>query len=56
MKNILYITAIFMFFLLSINNFNSIAQTDPDKLYLKDFRPKNIYNIPETTITKGNFL
>lgn len=55
MQNILHIITIFVFFSLLINNFSSIAQSDPEKLYLKDFRPKNIYNIPVTTITKGKY-
>jgi len=35
--------------------FNLKAQTDPEKILLKNFRPKNIYNIPITTITKAKF-
>jgi len=46
---------IIVFLLLSINNLNSFAQTNPEKIYLKDFRPKSIYNIPVTTIPKAKF-
>jgi predicted TIM-barrel fold metal-dependent hydrolase len=32
-----------------------MAQTPPDKILLKDYRPKSIYNIPKTTIKKATF-
>ena len=35
--------------------FNSLAQTTPDKLLLKDFRPKSIYHVPVTKITKAKY-
>lgn len=31
------------------------AQTDPGNLLLKNYRPKSIYNVPETKITKAKF-
>ena len=34
---------------------NIYSQTSPDKLLLKNYRPKNIYNIPVTKIEKAKF-
>ena len=34
---------------------NITAQTNPENLLLKDFRPKSIYNIPVSTISKAKF-
>lgn len=34
---------------------NLPAQTDPEKLLLKNYRPQSIYNIPVTTITKAKY-
>ncbi|HOZ20881.1 MAG TPA: amidohydrolase family protein [bacterium] len=33
----------------------SLAQTPPDQLLLKDYRPKSIYNIPVTRVEKARF-
>jgi predicted TIM-barrel fold metal-dependent hydrolase len=44
-----------LFLLILSFSFNFKAQTDPEKILLKNFRPKNIYNIPVTTITKAKF-
>lgn len=55
MKNILLqIIILFFFILLNING-GLIAQTDPEKLLLKDFRPKSIYNVPFTKIEKAKY-
>ena len=40
---------------LILYNLTSLAQTNPEKILLKDFRPKSIYNIPITTIPKAKF-
>ncbi len=32
-----------------------IAQTDPSHLLLKDYRPKSIYNVPVTKVTKAKY-
>ena len=34
---------------------NLLAQTSPDKLLLNNFRPKNIYHVPVTKVTKAKF-
>lgn len=34
---------------------HAIAQTPPDKLLLKDYRPKSIYKIPQTFIAKSKY-
>ncbi len=31
------------------------CQSNPDNLLLKDYRPKNIYQIPKTVIQKANY-
>jgi predicted TIM-barrel fold metal-dependent hydrolase len=55
MNTMMFQTIILIFsFLLNINN-GLIAQTKPDKLLLKDFRPKNIYNVPVTKIVKAKY-
>ncbi|MCC7375570.1 MAG: amidohydrolase family protein [Verrucomicrobiales bacterium] len=33
----------------------AIAQTTPDQLLLKDYRPKSIYRLPETQVPKARF-
>jgi len=33
----------------------TMAQTPPNKILLKDYRPKSIYNIPKTNIKKAKF-
>ncbi len=43
-----------IFFIL-IFSFSLPAQTDPENLLLKNYRPKSIYNIPVTRITKAKF-
>ena len=45
----------FLFCFHFIINYESIAQTKPDKLLLKNFRPKNIYNVPVTKIVKAKY-
>ena len=52
---ILRIATLFSFCFVLMIPINLIAQTNPEKLLLKDFRPKSIYNIPVTIITKGKF-
>lgn len=32
-----------------------VAQTSPDQLLLKDYRPKSIYRLPETRVAKARF-
>ncbi len=55
MKSILFqIVILFFFTLLNISE-SLNAQTDPDKLLLKDFRPKSIYNVPVTRIEKAKY-
>jgi len=42
-----------LIFLLSVNLY---SQTSPEKLLLKDYRPKSIYNIPVSNIEKAKYL
>lgn len=44
-----------LIFLLTALPFISTAQTSPDKLLLKDYRPKSIYKIPSTEERKYTF-
>lgn len=54
--NKLVLLVLFFIFSIILNSeINSFAQTEPDQLLLKDYRPKNIYNIPVSIITKGKF-
>jgi predicted TIM-barrel fold metal-dependent hydrolase len=55
MKNILLQIIILFFFILINSSESLIAQTDPEKLLLKDFRPKSIYNVPVTKIEKAKY-
>lgn len=55
MQIISKITSIITPILLSIYSHSLIAQTDPENLLLKNFRPKSIYNIPVTNITKAKY-
>jgi predicted TIM-barrel fold metal-dependent hydrolase len=52
-------TFLFYFILsmtINLSDINTIfAQTDPSHLLLKDYRPKNIYNIPITKIKKAKY-
>jgi len=50
LRNSSLITFFILFFSLNLE-----AQTSPENLLLKNFRPKSIYNIPVTTITKAKF-
>jgi len=38
-----------------ITSIRAAEQTGPEQLLLKDYRPRSIYNIPETKITKARF-
>ncbi|MBK7229304.1 MAG: amidohydrolase family protein [Ignavibacteriales bacterium] len=55
MKNLLLQSLTVLFCFHFIINYESIAQTKPDKLLLKNFRPKNIYNVPVTKIVKAKY-
>ncbi|HSP87538.1 MAG TPA: amidohydrolase family protein [Ignavibacteriaceae bacterium] len=55
MNKIFFQTIVFFFFFISVSSLNLVAQSQPDKLLLKDFRPKNIYNVPITKIVKAKF-
>jgi uncharacterized protein len=55
MQKILMRTSIIILFVLSIYSLSLVAQSNPENLLLKNFRPKSIYNIPVTTITKAKF-
>jgi uncharacterized protein len=55
MINIFKSTTIVVFYSLLINHTILNAQTKPENLLLKDFRPKSIYNVPVSTITEGKF-
>ena len=48
-------SAILLFYFAFTFNFNLLAQTNPEKILLKDFRPKSIYNIPVTHIPKAKY-
>ena len=49
-SRILILSLCFIYF-----GINIYAQTSPDKLLLNNFRPKNIYNVPVTKVTKAKF-
>lgn len=55
MKTVMFQTIILIFYFLLIINDNLHSQTNPEKLLLKDFRPKNIYNVPVTKIVKAKY-
>ena len=55
MQTILKTISIITICFLAFSNLTSFAQTNPEKILLKDFRPKSIYNIPITTIPKAKF-
>jgi len=56
MRYTLFRTKIFFFILCAVFVMKEIsAQTQPDKLLLKNFRPISIYNIPVTNIEKAKF-
>jgi predicted TIM-barrel fold metal-dependent hydrolase len=48
----LFFTAVI---LISLTSADAFAQTPPDQLLLKNYRPKSIYNIPVTRIEKAKF-
>ncbi len=50
LRNSSLITLFILFFALNLE-----AQTSPENLLLKNFRPNSIYNIPVTTIAKAKF-
>lgn len=52
MKTTKIIYVILIFTVFSTYNF---AQTSPDKLLLKDYRPISIYNVPKTKVTHAKF-
>jgi predicted TIM-barrel fold metal-dependent hydrolase len=41
--------------LLSVLGFQVIAQTNPDEILLKDYKPVSIYNTPQTHVSKAAF-
>lgn len=49
-RNLTLITFFALFYVVNLG-----AQTNPDELLLKDFRPHSIYNIPVTKIEKAKF-
>ncbi len=55
MNRILFQSIFFFFYFILNSNLNLVAQTNPEKLLLKDYRPKNIYNVPVTNIVKAKF-
>jgi predicted TIM-barrel fold metal-dependent hydrolase len=55
MQKFLTRTLVIILFVLSIYSHSLVAQSNPENLLLKNFRPKSIYNIPVTTITKAKF-
>lgn len=55
MQTNLKTTSIYIICFLTLYNLTSFAQTNPEKILLKDFRPKSIYNIPVTSITKAKY-
>jgi uncharacterized protein len=55
MKFTARIFLIFTFFIVYALPFKGMAQSDPDKLLLKDYRPKSIYNVTKSNIEKARF-
>lgn len=39
----------------AVSSLAAVIQSDPETLLLKDFRPKSIYNIPQTKVTKAKY-
>jgi predicted TIM-barrel fold metal-dependent hydrolase len=57
-QTIMKFRLIYFFILTSIISLGlemTIAQTPPNKILLKDYRPRSIYNIPKTEIKKAKF-
>lgn len=55
MNNRIFFQFLILLVISGLCSINVIAQTAPDKILLKDFRPKNIYNVPVTKIPKAKF-
>ncbi len=55
MKSISFQVTILLYFIFLVFIESLTAQTAPEKLLLKDFRPKSIYNVPVTKIEKAKY-
>ncbi len=53
-KRIVFCLVITIFYFFQLTN-HAKAQQSPQKLLLKNFRPKSIYNIPRTKVSKAKY-